>query len=1158
MNIKLIGVAVVVCAGFAAGAQLSPLSLEQQNGAVGITERGADFRTWRAINRIKNESGQDIDQIVSYREIATGMHYKNSQGAWEEAQERIDPYPGGAIAQFAQHKVSFATDLNSEGAVDVLSADQKRFRSQVLGLSFYDFASGRSVSIAGVTNSIGVLISANQVLYQNAFSGLTNCHVRYTLTKSGLEQDIVITERLPFAPEDFGMNSETTVLEVITEFLSPPTPNVTATNLLVGTDASLNFGAMQIVSGTAFSAPAAGGQDAGARRVLKDWITDSQSGRTFLVEKVTYAEIKSTLDNLPAVENRVADAATLRKQVVSHRIFPAGARGRGLEKPFMFASVSLPPSLVVDYAMVITSTNLTFQGDSTYFVSGPVNLAGTTILEGGAVIKFANTNNAQINITGANGYILCKTAAFRPAVFTASDDNSVGSTISGSTGLPNGFYAAGALLIDANSTGIASDLNHIRISYASKGIIYNGGGLHSLRNVQFVNCNVAVVATNATCAIRNGLIFNAQTGGLNYGSSISSEQLTFNQIGTLISASGGSPTATFTNSLLISVTNMGSGYAMSSNCIASASSGASVFQTIGAGGHYLTAGSIYRNAGTTNIDQVLLNDLSQSTTYPPITYQAPGGYFSSNLTLFPQAQRDSDVPDLGYHYDPIDYAFGFLYATNSTITVKPGTTIAVFNSYGITVADGSTFICEGTAGKLNRIVHYNTVQEQANTNWVSLSGPSVLTPWLGVSPPPTLRFRFTDWSVLASDAPHFHGYNFIAGMAPIVMQDCGFHGGQVLTEGTTTGFTNCLFERAWAQAFVNNTNAIVISYRNCTFLGGSCDADFCTSNQVTCFDSIFDHTTINQVAGSATHNYNAYFSGSNRFTPNAANDVILDELRYEVGPLGAYYIPTNSAVINAGSQTADFSGLYHYTTSLAQTKETNSTVDIGFHYVAVSTTAVLNTLWVDDFVPDDPAYQYGDGGDSWNWITGPPAPVSGTKVHQANTSASSHQHYFNNATNTLSISAGDIIYAFVYLDPTNLPSQIVLQFFGTGDGWNHRAYWGIDAIGWNPDVYLGALPSAGKWARLSVPAKSVQLEGKIINGMAFSLYGGSAGWDAAGKYSVLSQVSFPDADGDGIPDYLEDRNGNGSVDTAETDWTSASDLGFSVRIDQPKSNPISP
>ena len=45
-----------------------------------------------------------------------------------------------------------------------------------------------------------------------------------------------------------------------------------------------------------------------------------------------------------------------------------------------------------------------------------------------------------------------------------------------------------------------------------------------------------------------------------------------------------------------------------------------------------------------------------------------------------------------------------------------------------------------------------------------------------------------------------------------------------------------------------------------------------------------------------------------------------------------------------------------------------------------------------------------------------------------------------------------------------------------------------------------------------------------------------------------------DTDGDGLPDYLEDRNGNGTVDSGETDWQSATDLGLKVWITEPKSN----
>jgi hypothetical protein len=70
--------------------------------------------------------------------------------------------------------------------------------------------------------------------------------------------------------------------------------------------------------------------------------------------------------------------------------------------------------------------------------------------------------------------------------------------------------------------------------------------------------------------------------------------------------------------------------------------------------------------------------------------------------------------------------------------------------------------------------------------------------------------------------------------------------------------------------------------------------------------------------------------------------------------------------------------------------------------------------------------------------------------------------------------------------------------------WDHRAYWGANNIGWgtngtNSRRFMGALPPAGQWVRLEVPASLVGLEGRVLNGMAFTLYGGRATWDHAGK-----------------------------------------------------------
>jgi hypothetical protein len=57
---------------------------------------------------------------------------------------------------------------------------------------------------------------------------------------------------------------------------------------------------------------------------------------------------------------------------------------------------------------------------------------------------------------------------------------------------------------------------------------------------------------------------------------------------------------------------------------------------------------------------------------------------------------------------------------------------------------------------------------------------------------------------------------------------------------------------------------------------------------------------------------------------------------------------------------------------------------------------------------------------------------------------------------------------------------------------------------------------------------------------------------------VNSSLQPDDTDGDGIPDYLEDANGNGLVDSGETSWLDPNDLGLTVLITRPKNNSIIP
>jgi uncharacterized protein (TIGR03437 family) len=167
-------------------------------------------------------------------------------------------------------------------------------------------------------------------------------------------------------------------------------------------------------------------------------------------------------------------------------------------------------------------------------------------------------------------------------------------------------------------------------------------------------------------------------------------------------------------------------------------------------------------------------------------------------------------------------------------------------------------------------------------------------------------------------------------------------------------------------------------------------------------------------------------------------------------------------------------------------------------------------IWVDDALPANATP--GANGEQWNWVSSNPARYSGTVASQSSIAAGLHQHYFTGASATMSIGVGEILIAYVNIDPSNPPSQIMLQWKDTGGSWEHRAYWGANRIDFGTDGtdgrrFIRALPPSGGWVRLEVPASEVGLEGMTVSGMAFTQYDGRATWDRAGKVTQRSPMS---------------------------------------------------
>lgn len=953
-----------------------------------VAERGANHKVWQWQTYEQGGNGDIVTHIHEYKELATGMHYW-SNGQWVESQEQIQTYSQGAIAQQGQYQVIFANNLNSSGSIDMQTPDGKRLRSSILGLMYHDTASGDAVLIAQLQDSVGTLISSNQVLYTNAFEGL-KADVRYTYKKGRFEQDVILREQPP-TPESFGLNSQTTEIEVMTEFIDPPQETIrehTWQNAEV--DQDISWGAMRIGQGKAFDLA---GQPNSQKQVSvhKQYLTIQ--GVKVLLEKVPIKNIQASVENLPL---HASIKSTLPTIVSKEPLLPKHPLAQRDRRPMKLAGAS--PSnkgYVLDYVLLDTDQDdITFQGDTTYLISGNVNIDGVATFEGGTVVKYGTDpcNESVIEFFDA---LVCNTSPYRPAIFTSQNDNTVGQNISVS-GTPMDFHQA---IAEGGADG--DQLKYVRISYADYGVhTYN----INMSDSQFINCQYPIDDEWGTCNLTNVLMVNSGTAFYGTEYNVNAFQLTIdgctnNELSGDWEGSGLS-SVSFTNSLLVNVGSDGDATITTNYTARLTTSSTNVFQTVGGGSHYLVSGSPYRNAGTTNMNAGTLNDIATKTTYPPLVYS---NVTLSAGTLSPQAQRDTDIPDLGYHYDPLDYVFGGcdLY-TNLTLT--SGTVIGLFQNYGsvylsgepyaISLNDGANLTGTGTATQPCWVACTSTVQEGGNGLWTTTGwmSPLVLN-GSGASPVPQINGQFTKFSVLASMAGNFQD-NWAYGTA--VFNNCELYIGDISSYRPSYYFTNCLLFRS-VIAFWDQRDAASFTFQNCTYYGGFL-AMYRTTGQSSSFwdieDTTFDGTAIytqgDNFSGSTNHtafDYNAYDYGNTSWQtyPSGLNNTNTLEvigahsqtnilsLNWQTSWFGNFYLPTNSPLINAGSTNANLLGLYHFTTQTNQVTETNSIVDIGYHYVATDTNGIpldSNGDGIPDYLEDANGNGTVDSGEiGWN-ITG--------------------------------------------------------------------------------------------------------------------------------------------------------------------------------------------
>jgi archaellum component FlaF (FlaF/FlaG flagellin family) len=925
-----------------------------------ITAQDANSRVWQGTTYNLSPNGGIVTNIHSYTELNSGLNHLVN-GQWVESKEWIDILPNGtAVATNGQHQAYFPGDIYS-GQIELVTPDGQHLKSRPMGLSYFDGTN--SVLIAELTNSIGIVVGSNQVVYPSAFTDF-RADLRYTYTKAGFEQDIILHQQPP-TPESVGINPDTARLQILTEFFSPPQPAIQSSALPVQaglslTDQLLGFGAMQMIPGRAFLL-GQNANDAGAL-VDKQWLL--LNGRQFLVEEVPVDAILGGLAALPLTAMNSNSSKNIRT-ASKHLKLPPKRFTQAISKQMLIAMADLPAEgFMLDYQIInSTQTNYTFRADTTYEVGG-ITLRGTNIFEGGSVIKYVSNGSIQLMVGAGNPGIIWKGSAYRPVIFTCVNDNSVGDTISTSTGNPTNF--CGNPMLNLATLSSVPTITGIRMNHAITALQFSGASAN-IYDAQFLNCQYGISGGGANITLRNALYanvntnFNATIGGFG----INAQNVTVSGSRYLLvgSSSPMGVSLTLSNCIFANVTNLFAGFAgpggsyngfYASPTFGTVTTGSSAypFQTAGAGNFYLTNGCSFLNQGTTNVDPVLLAIIRGTTTFPPVPYT--NSTVSINTILSPQAQRDTDVPDLGYHYDPIDYIVDQFNITNATLTISSGVAIAGYNEPGIQLLNGSAMVSVGTALTPNWFVRYQSVQEQS----IALGGTNVSTGQTVGSPGgASAVFQFSKFACPAGGGYHLCD-TARSTFSSLWAQNCEFWSGNNDFSGTNVTsvatLMNDLFWRSTLYAS-NNSAAATLNLTNNLAFGTTITLSQPGSGLWTAFNNDFDTCTLTN--STLTNGYNAYLNSFGRLNPNYGHDVIQSgALNYQAGPLGNFYQPSTSPLINVGNITADLVGLYHFTVttnlvSNLEIKETNSIVDIGYHYAAVD----INGLPIDtngDGAPD--------------------------------------------------------------------------------------------------------------------------------------------------------------------------------------------------------------
>ena len=276
-------------------------------------------------------------------------------GASSPVPQQIRLLEDGAVGDYGLVKVFFPAEI-TESAITIITPDGRKLACRAAFLAVHDTASGQTLRLGEVTNSIGVLIEDNAVVYKNAFGNQAS--VRYRYTKHSLGQDIILHQAIKL-PETF--QPENLRLEVWTEWVDS-TPDAkesqmidlrplaaTATEAAVpAIDEQAKFGATRIGDGYAFGIENEGEKTPVAKTFARI------EARDWLIERVDYTALKPMLDTLPMRQAGLSpdDLKSDRVQLV--RSLPARTNSKPSGTPMLVAKAAPADEhgIVLDFVIV--------------------------------------------------------------------------------------------------------------------------------------------------------------------------------------------------------------------------------------------------------------------------------------------------------------------------------------------------------------------------------------------------------------------------------------------------------------------------------------------------------------------------------------------------------------------------------------------------------------------------------------------------------------------------------------------------------------------------------------------------------------------------------------------------------------------------------------